>query len=142
MVRVTAPFPSVAIGLIEGGVLVMIEAGAPSVIMIKFVVGSVGMFSSLSIRETGDTILLLPSEMGIMGIIAGVMVGAVDTVVVGIVAGMGKNDHRHRGGMGHHRYGNGGHCHRYTGRGCGINRRETRCEIKGIIAGVCGVIID
>ena len=39
MVRVTAPFPSVAIGLIEGGVSVMIEAGASSVVTIKVVVG-------------------------------------------------------------------------------------------------------
>ena len=54
MVRVTAPFPSVVIGLIEGGVSVMIEAGASSVIMIKVVIGLVGTFSSSIIRETGD----------------------------------------------------------------------------------------
>jgi len=39
--------------------------------------------------------LLLPSEMGIVGIVASVMVGAVGTVVVGIITGMvwGKDDH-------------------------------------------------
>jgi len=49
MVRVAALFPSVVIGLIKGGVSVMIEAGASSVVMIKVVVGSAGTFSSLSI---------------------------------------------------------------------------------------------
>ena len=88
MVRVTAPFPSVAIGLIGGDVSAMIGAGASSIVTIEVVVGSAGMFSSSSCRETGDT--MLPSETRIVGVVAGgVMVGAVGTVVVGIVAGMG-----------------------------------------------------
>ena len=48
MVRVTAPFPSVVMGLIEGGESAMIEVGDSSVVMIEVVVGSVGMFSSSS----------------------------------------------------------------------------------------------
>ena len=50
---------------------------------------SAGAFSSLTSRETKDTMLLSPSEMVIVGIVAGgVMVSGVGTVAVGMVAGM------------------------------------------------------
>ena len=49
----------------------------------------VGAFSSSTSRETKDTMLLSPSEMAIVGMVAGgVMVGGVGTVAVGMVAGM------------------------------------------------------
>ena len=50
---------------------------------------SAGAFSSSTSQETEDTMLLSPSEMAIMGMVAdGVMVGGVGTVAVGMVAGM------------------------------------------------------
>ena len=49
----------------------------------------VGAFSSSTSQETEDTMLLSPSEMVIVGMVAGgVMVGAIGTVAVGMVAGM------------------------------------------------------
>jgi hypothetical protein len=87
-----APFPSVAMRLIEGYVLEMMEADDSrgiTCITAKAVVELAGAFSSSNSRGTEDTVLLLASEMAIVGMIAGrEMVGAVGTVAVGMVAGM------------------------------------------------------